>query len=428
MLGLALAGCGSSTNLNQIWGGNDEAGDTLLAEAQASYDRGDFEDAASKTEKLLARNPDHEAAAVLLGYAELSLGGIDPYRLARAMVNLDTSTTTGAKLADDKKTSTDSSDTLAKLATLINLTPEDFAALSDHPFDGELIYNENVETSKLLVPAKISDALRAKVPVLDRMNRAIKAVCRFVNTTVYTDDPRDHGADCTPTEAPRHDAAKAHFLWAFSHLTEALVFQSVLVYQSAENATTNFQKGADSVNTANVTTPTEIADFIDKVAELNAAVDAVFDTTSNDSMIRGTLLSLTATSNAFAEIAGLPDKIKARITAVLTKISEVGTKINGGAPTDVNSNTKALKGQLTEKFTKTLGGKIATATDNYLKPLKDSGVTVDSYEQLKAAQAAGQVEQTAVEDVEKMCTSFDNLTGSLDPTKKTGEKPGVCPK
>lgn len=426
----AVAGCGSSTNFNQIWGGDDDGGDTLLAQAQADYDRGDFDSAEDKTTKLLDRNPDNESAAVLLGYTALSKGGIDPYTLARALNKLESSkkkaatpTTTpeaGGSLADsaEKKTN-DTSSTLQELGTLINLSAADFDKLSEKQFDNNgapraLFGDDNT----LRVPAQVTDDLRAKVPVLTQMNKAMHAVCRFVSDTVKTDDPRHKAADCQPSQGPRNELAKAHFLWAFSHLTESLVYQTVLLYQAAGQTETNFQKGAAKVNNASVSDAAALTAFVANVDELNNAVNAVFDTDSETSMIRNTLTSLTAVNLAFGEIAGLPEGMKKRIANVLTKINTLGDTFGGGT----SNNTKALKGQLTEKFTKDLGAKIDSAVTQQLQD-----VPVENNQQFEDAHTNGLITDENYNNVKSMCTSYDDLTGSLDPAKKTGSKPAACP-
>src|SRR5436190_963294 len=98
-----------------------------------AYDRGDFGTAESLANELIAKNPNNEDAAILLGYVWLSKAGVDPYALARKLVAMS-STTTAAALTDS---SSNASTTLATLATLINLSPDDFNSLSQKPFDND---------------------------------------------------------------------------------------------------------------------------------------------------------------------------------------------------------------------------------------------------------------------------------------------------
>ena len=80
LLAFALTACGNGFNFNQIFGKEDDGADSLLDEAKADYDRGDFENAASKCNTLLMRNPDNENAAILLGYIALSQGASTPMK------------------------------------------------------------------------------------------------------------------------------------------------------------------------------------------------------------------------------------------------------------------------------------------------------------------------------------------------------------
>ncbi len=447
-LAMSLSACGTSSNFNQIFGKDEESADAMLEIAKAAYDRGDFAKSEELATKLLDRNPDNESAALVLGYTYLSMGGIDPYRLARELIKLDTkdkTATTGtvpttgqSLLQDDANKSSDASSTLTQLGALINLEETDFEALAsttfaagdaDNEIDGD---NNGVEpslfvagTNKLFIPARVNDELRAKVEVLTYMNKAVKTVCRFVDDAVKTEDIRHQDPSCAATTASRSSPAKSHFLWAFSHLTESLVYQSVLLYSGAKNGTSNFQVASGTLDQTQFSGENALGDFVSKVTELKNATDAVFDTTNSDSMLRATLNDLTAVTLAFDQITGLPEGIKNRIVNAFKKINEVGDTLGGGSA----NNAGALKGQMTEKFAKTVGGKVdKVVSEQYEKVGEKFGTKITSPEDLeKDEKIPAEAKAGIQENITKACSSYDTLSNGLPPEKVAANKPANCP-
>lgn len=440
---MSLSGCGASSNFNQIFGKDEDAADRMLEVAKAAYDRGDFEEAEKLTSSLLDRNPDNESAALVLGYTYLSMGGIDPYRLARELIALDTadkatasgSSTSGrTKLqqggqtgaSSDTDKSSDASSTLTQLGALINLDDADFAALSSGTFDAEK--NGGVEptlfadSNALILPAKVTDELRAKVDVLNYMNKAVRAVCRFVATEVKaTTDTRDTDTACATTSAPRNSPAKAHFLWGFSHLTEALVYQTVLLYSGAKNGTSNFQNASTKLDTTTFSGASALDDFVTQVAEIKNATDAVFDTTSSDSMLVSTLNDFDSVTLAFDQIVGLPEGIKNRIVNASKKIKEVGATFGGTQ----ENNADALKGQMTEKFVKTVGGKVDSAVEGQLAAVsKSTGQNIKTTKDLDKLPA--EQKKPITDNIAKACSSYDKLSKGLPAEKVAASKPSNC--
>lgn len=436
-LALPLSACGTSSNFNQIFGKDEEAADVMLEIAKAAYDRGDFDRSEELATKLLDRNPDNEGAALVLGYTYLSMGGIDPYRLARELIALDkkdkggdaSSSGTPASLqqppADEGTKANDASSTLTELGSLINLSEADFDVLSDRTFsaadNGGAEPTLFATDNKLFIPAKVNDDLRAQVEVLNYMNKAVKAICRFVANEVKVEDPRHQDPSCAQTTAPRASAAKSHFLWAFSQLTESLVYQSVLLYSGLKNGTSNFQVASTTIDQSQFTGANALDSFVAKVSEIKNATDAVFDTANSDSMLRATLNDLNAVTLAFDQIAGLPEGIKNRIVTALKKINEVGATFGGGA----ENNAGALKGQMTEKFAKTVGGKVDKVVDEqFAQASKASGQDIKTQKDLEKLPPE---QKTAITDnITKACTSYDTLAKGLPADKVESNKPANC--
>jgi len=448
-----LAGCGATTNLNKLWGKDDDAGDSLYLDAKAAYDRGDFTHAQELAQKLVDRNPDNEKGAVLLGYVYLSEGGIDPYELARKLVamsststntastNTDgTNTPTGGQTlaggrgpggggrnndggaandgasAGSQSTGTSASTTevLQKLSSIVDvsdymsvLAPTTFSKDDNGGVQPQLFAQD---TNPLPVPAKVSDDLRSKVPVLAAMSKAIAAVCPFVDDSVKNpeDDPRHN---CTPSPGPHNDAAKAHFLWAFSHLSEALVYQTVLLYSSSSDGTTNFQKASNELNTFTATSEAQFQTFVSDIGEMKNAVNKVFDVSSSDSMVHRTIANMKIVSLAFGEIAGLPDSIKSQVTNALSSLDQLSQSIGG-----VDSDAKAFKTQMTESLAKTVGSKIDTTITTKF----GSGKTNSQIQSDPA------ISDETKQQVTAMCSSYDKLVVDMPQDEQTQNKPKAC--
>src|SRR5690606_21607793 len=80
----------------------------------------------------------------------------------------------------------------------------------------------------LYQPKTVTPAVRASVATLDYMNKAIALVCPYVDESVKVEKDADGRHTCERSELATSNA-KGHFLWAFAHLTESLVFQYVLL-------------------------------------------------------------------------------------------------------------------------------------------------------------------------------------------------------
>ncbi len=471
-LTLTQVGCGDA-NFNKIFGSTDEGGDTKLQLARSYYDAGKFEEAEDLLTELMERNEDNEGAAVLLGYTYLSTGGIDPFQLARklieistpktttttpttlteleemefaemrtAMLNQQTGTTgtTGAT-ASTGTSSTNTSTTLLQLGSIINLTEEDHKRLRN----GFYVSTSGLfAANSLPVPNLVTDELRASVGVLRSMDKAIKVTCRFVDaSTKVAGDPRDQSAACAQTKIPRRQSAKAHFLWAFSHLTEAMVYQSVLLYSTLEAGKSNFEVAGNVINTFQANGAAGISEFVGKVTDLKKAVDTVFDVTNANSMISNTLRDILAVNLAFQALAGLPESMTKSITTALAKLEEIAKQFGGGTAS-VDGQTKALKGQMLEKFSTTVGAKInETITKQLTAANLPAGTTVNSqadFKALAANPAVSDADKAKLAEIDKvvygdsatnpsdtgLCGAYDSISEGLPAeTVSTGE-PSLC--
>ncbi len=451
-----LTSCGSDTNLNQIWG-KDSAADSLLAEAKSAYDQGRFDEAESIASKIVAKSPNNEEASILLGYIYLSQGGLDPYRVASCLIELSDTSGTASKTSvsrckaasssasakltrvdqeitqlfdhfstnsqnmlqtsSESESSGDVSETLKKLqGGLLNLTDVDFKNLQEKEFQGSSTLFK--DSNKLLVPKKVNEELRNLVFVLSKMNKVVKTICRFVNDDpeIRADSARYKAFDCAVTSEPRRSAAKAHYLWAIAHLAESLVYQSVLLFDTSESASSNIQAGSEALNSFSG----DVLKYVGAVTDLKDALDQVFDTSDANSMITACLNDLSSVNGAFGAIAGLPPGVKQQLSKIMSKINEIAKSIGGTATQ--STQTKALKTQMTEKITE----KVGTQTNQTMAKIIESktGKAVDPNTITPAS--FDKLEETEKTQVKTLCTTYDSLAKDMPDDKKKASKPKGC--
>ena len=442
-----LMACGSRTNLNKIWG-NDEAADSLMAEAKSAYDQGNFDHAEKLATQLVARSPDHEEASVLLGYVYLSQGGLDPYRVASCLIEMSDSSvsskvskcgaTTSATLSmveekvaefvdtsyseknqnfqGDSSDSSDISGLMKKLqAGLLNLTQDDFKELQEGEFAAS---SEIFKTNPIIVPKKVDENLRNKVFILNKMAQVVKSICKFVNEDddIKSDKDRYMALGCKLTDQPRVAPAKSHYLWAIAHLAEALVYESVILFDTSSAASSNFQAAADSLNNYSG----DITKYVMAVTDLKNAMNSVFDTSDPSSMITACLNNLSSVNGAFAAIVGLPTGVRDQLSKIMAKIKDTAKSI-GGAPTQ-NNQTKALKNQMTDKITQKVGAQTDEVTAKLIE--SKTGKKIDSNKITPAA--VENLDEKGKDQIKTLCTAYDNLSKDMPSDKKAASKPKGC--
>ena len=410
---LTITSCGSKSNVNRIFGSDESGLEATMTEAKVAYDQGQFDHAEDLVSPLVQESPDNEEAAVLYGYIMLSKGGIDPFQLARQMIKVSqqSSSTTAANLAPTtSSSSTSASGQLSQLAaSLLSLSEADYGYLTSGYFDKDdnagndlRIFVEGASSDlRVRVPNLVDDTLRQNVSTLRYMNQAIKTVCRFVDEDIRTDkDGRNDSEDCKGVVGERKNEAKAHFLWAFSHLAEAMVYQSVLLYTNPGESKPSIEASSSYVDSANIRGVDGFAKFASDVLEIKNAVGKVF-VTSDKSMLQEALMDLSAVSKAFGKIAGMPTSMTNVINSSYESIQKAGKEL-GGSGNEVTSNSQAFKSQMTETLSKTVSTKIDKAV---------SGLTAE-----QKASAEGQA------SLQSMCASYAQLV--TDQTKKN--TPQAC--
>jgi hypothetical protein len=368
LVALLLSACNSETNLigRTVPDDHHDSYFYNLDMARALYDGGRAKQARKYALKAFSMDPDSEEASLLLGYIDLSLAGGDPFTLAKALMEVEQAKKDAAAKTDSQTTPATSSgesgasDTLGSVKAAIGITDEELALLGRRDdSDPEL---------PVIIPKCAEDA-RAAVERLTFVNEAIRAVCPFVDDDIRSE--ADYRQICDESTRVRRFSAKAHFLWAFAHLTEALAFNSVLTFSGSDSTDkrSNMEKRVTKVQSQDTSTPEGITSLLDSLKGVEATVNAIFPAsglcsdTAPTSQLRATLNDMLAVDIAFSRISGVPDKIVASIRKSMTKITGLGGQ--GG----VGSQLAAMKADFTKKISGGLSTKVDQLVSNPDNPL-----------------------------------------------------------
>ncbi|MBM4250416.1 MAG: hypothetical protein FJ146_00410 [Deltaproteobacteria bacterium] len=442
--GCLLAACGGTTNLNKIFGGTDSSADGKLNAALIAYDRGNFTQAEQLASSLVAENGLNERASILLGYIHLSQAGVDPFVLARKLIDIsksgssssspltallekldisattadareelaateaplvaapNTNTATNTSTSTSGSTSSGLSSVLVKLQDIISLSTSEKTALflrefattdvSTAPSQLVLFGSDN----ELMLPKEVDAALRSGIEVLSKLDSAIADICAFVDSDIITTEAqRETSTKCTATSYSRKYATQAHFVWALSHLAEAVTLQRAILYVPEGSSKTSIDNANAKVSALG---STDLNTLINAMAEIVAAMDKVFDASNAKSMTQTTLTDLQMVSLGFAKIANMPASIQSSINSAFTDITNVSKQAAGGI--SAANNAKAFKTQVTTTLTKSLSSKI---------------------------QSAATGGKATTEQISKMCASYTLLTADATSTSSVAQaKPAAC--
>ncbi len=365
LFSVALAGmlvaCGSSSNLLGLTVPDEhrDTFDALLDLARASYDRGALDEALKYAEKAYLFDPLSEDAAVLYGFVNLSLAGGDPFSLAKDLIRSSaTKSDKKAALADDG----DTSDTLNALKKTIGISTAELELMGTlDASDPEL---------PLLIP-KCVEQLRETVPRLVHVNRAIRAVCPFVDLEVRI--AGDYRQGCDATKGERRSANQAHFMWAFAHLTEALAFNTILTYATVdpEGKKSNLELRVEKIKALDTSDTANLSTFLGAMTTVQKTLDGILPAGGKcseaepTSQLRATLNDMLAVDAAFGQMDGLPPTVGASIQKAMAKIKD--TQQNGGQAG--GNQTKAMRADFTKKMSKSLGDKVDAITNDPNRPI-----------------------------------------------------------
>ncbi len=366
LIGLAVIfmSCGKY-NFNKIFvpKGQEEALDVLISKARFAYDHGDFNEALTYAEKAQKINNQDEEVAIIKGYIHLGLAGMDPFTIAKKLIATQSTSTSSSS-------SSSSSSTSGFLTTMSSIVGIDETVVE------KLSSEINESTVSVFTGYPVPYPLQAEdareeslgVDIIYQVNQAIEAVCPIVSDDALIEQDSRHGCDRIDVE--RKGRAKAHFLWGFAHLTEALAFNSVLMYSKrdsdtsgTEGAKSNLQKrfeGAQNIS------KTEILSLVSAFGQLASDIDAVFpvtvSTTSEKvSMFQGLLNDMTAASKGFSLIGGSTKSLTSGLDSAMSNINSVKDSASQtqGEAAGYQSSSNELKSQLTKKFSEIMSTKIS---------------------------------------------------------------------
>jgi len=393
---ILLSSCGKKTNIIGLTvpASHRSAFDASLSSAESSYDANDLDKAMGYAETAYSLDPNSEEAAILLGYIYLGKAGIGPFQLAAKMLDKGekeksaSESESGAELLAEGSSN---SEALGSLKDVVGLTDAEFSLM------GEV--DEVDPDLPVIVPVCAGEARRA-VEKLELINKAILVTCPFVDVEVRLDEDFRH--DCEQTSANIQNKAGSHFLWAFTHLTEALAFYSVLTYSTdSESSKSNLELRVAKVKEIDVTDPSQLGGFLTLVKSLEQTVSKVMPVGGSCSeeypqtQLVGLVNDMIAVSAAFGRMAGIPESITKSVTDAMAKIEKIRSQSNETALGD--EQNKAFKGDLTKNIGKTLGSKI--------DELQANGQTFD------AAQTAS------------VCNAYGSITGDQE---DADNKPSIC--
>ncbi|NRA66310.1 MAG: hypothetical protein HRU19_17625 [Pseudobacteriovorax sp.] len=329
----------------------------LQSQAEAKYNKGEYEEALSYASQARDLAPESEAVAVTLSSIHMALAGIDSFQLVTKLIsqNDDETALQGSTAAD----------TLSGLSGLIGIDTNDSSGFI---LEGNRSGNiEGAPTTgvfkdlPVLLPKDATSARNEGGQVLYHINQAIEVLCPFVGDEVkiLTEGSADirHGSEDCSSRGEVKLKPKSYFNWAFAHLSEAILFHSVVLY-APEGGDANLQRRADLLGQPESVAST--SEYVSAVTELAEVTDIIFptDTTSAaNSMLLAIFNDLDATSRGFANISGIPDSISASIIESLAGLKSQRDSISG-QNTDKNSSNEALKEQLTSGLAGSLGTQI----------------------------------------------------------------------
>ena len=346
LISILTTGCGAQSNIigRTVPDRHKNNFFHSLDMAQSLYDQGRLSEARSFAKNAYSIDPESEEAAVLLGFISLSLAGGDPFSIAKGLIKAENDR---KKAAEAGEAST--GDTLGAIKDAVGFTTDEIESLGNKEISDELY--------PVLLP-KCAEDVRANVQRLIYVTEAIATVCPFVDVNARIETDTRHL--CGSTTRPRNLQNKAHFLWAFTHLTEAVAFNAVLTYTNVNSIEkkTNLEKRVEKVQAIDTSAAGNLDSLLKSMESIQGTVNAIFpaDGSCSDafptSQLEATLNDMLAVDLAFGKIVGIPSGIANSILKVVAKIKGVGD-------TDFSTKLASIKGD----FTKKVSAGIATKVD-----------------------------------------------------------------
>lgn len=329
----------------------------LLSKARTHYDKGRYDDALTAAERAKELNPESEAIAVVLSSIHMAKAGIDSFQLVERMI---------LNNSGESLIATNAASNLSSLSSLLGISSSEFSNLTLENNEKDGVRGDPdtglFKDLPVLLPKSAPDARATGGDTIYHIDQAIMALCPFVDESVKiigeAGDIRHNSEECSSLNKQEYQG-KSHFNWAFSHLTEAILFHSVVLY-SPSGDEANLQKRADILdNTDEVQSTSE---YIAALNELVVVTDIILPTSieeTESSMLLAMFNDLDAASRGLASLPGIPESITSGIIGSLEELKNQRSQIEGQS-TGENDSSKALKGQLTESLSQEIGSQIKT--------------------------------------------------------------------
>ena len=170
---LVLFSCGSSSNILYLLTPQKEKKvfEVQLEAARSLYNEGHYEAASVLVKKAYLSDRTSQEAAVLLGYIDLALIGVEPFRFIRHLTVEEDSSSEDDSV--EKKTGANSF--LEELQTLLAVSKEDYSKLGN--------YNNKVLQLPVIEP-ECAETSRSAVETLKRLRFIVEANCPFINSNL----------------------------------------------------------------------------------------------------------------------------------------------------------------------------------------------------------------------------------------------------
>jgi len=369
LLTVFLGSCGEKYNFNQLFvsAKQKESLESLLNRAEIAYDKGDFDEALTLANKAGEISPGNEKVAILQGYIHLSLSGMDPFLLAKALVKASSSSSTALA------SSSNASSFLSTIRSVLNVTNTDLQKLGEYSNEEDLVRFKDYD---IILPDEADDVrTEAPLSVFTHINAAISKICPFVDESVKTPD-LDSRHSCTATSTIRTQDVVSHFLWAFVHIAEAAVFYGVLQYQNEDAEKAHLQLRADALESDSDSLSVGV--YVQHAVSLATAVNQVFAIENPDSQISAVLNNIFVATQAFAAIGNIPDKMKKSLEKATESITDTKDSFSGESEEVKQRN--ALKAQLNEKMSGQISSEITKmAEENPTEFAENKTEVCDAY-------------------------------------------------
>lgn len=378
-----LSNCGASTNILGILSKNDHKTqyDSLLSEAKAEFDAGEYEKAFKAAEAASELFPTSVDANLILGFAVLGKLGVSPFEMVLKMEsqnseeNQTTSSTKDEQTADQDEDTSDSSeeeasetstsDTLGDFGNLLGLTEADFLKL------GTL--DQTVTDLPVIIPSCPSQ-VRLNSEKLAPINLVISRICPFIPRVLLVKD--DERQNCQRLAIVDQSKVKERlssllFLWSIAHLVEAVSFHNVLTYKTTESEFTNLELRVNELENIDVAgdlagvetlieTMTSTTELVEKVLDVDGNPDCGGNGTSQ---LQAVMFDLFAVGNGFSGMEGMPESVTAKLNESINSIKKSQDDVN-----DKLAQSNSLQQDFSKKMAKSVSSAITNASTSVSSP------------------------------------------------------------